>query len=390
MYNFSPTHSSLSYPWQDWSFEQRLRHISGKKKSPVIVYLYGQEDSSTFLYRVYNMCETLNHTYSGQSVYFFQREIRQYSRWINLVDLLVICRVPWTIELEHIICEANRKGILVAFDIDDLVFDPCRVPDIMRELDIAHKESEYNQWFSNAARLYATAKRCDLFITTTPLLARAIESDFARPCVVIPNFLNTGQIEAANKIWFEKKRIQNRGENRSRQKLVGFFSGTPTHQTDFQSIVPELISLLEYESNIDLMLVGHVNLPDTLTNSPLGKKIRRIGFQHYLDMQFLMGMCDVCIIPLVVNEFTDCKSEIKYVEASHVGTSVVASPTSLYRQLINDQVNGYLARPGEWIFKIKLALEEQNGNRVSDLARRECLSLYNPEKLIHRVLTILK
>jgi glycosyltransferase involved in cell wall biosynthesis len=112
-------------------------------------------------------------------------------------------------------------------------------------------------------------------------------------------------------------------------------------------------------------------------------RITRFDYQHYLAMQVLMGRCDVCLVPLVQSEFTDCKSEIKYVEASFVGTPVVASPTKIYRQLIEDGVDGFLARTGEWAAQVSRAL---SANAVAERAASKCAVHYDGSRAVRALL----
>jgi len=61
---------------------------------------------------------------------------------------------------------------------------------------------------------------------------------------------------------------------------------------------------------------------------------------------------DANIVPLVNNTFTNCKSELKYFEAAIVNTVTFATPIFSYNSCIEDGINGYLCKEGEWYEKI--------------------------------------
>jgi len=62
-----------------------------------------------------------------------------------------------------------------------------------------------------------------------------------------------------------------------------------------------------------------------------------------------VSLVDVNIAPLQENIFTDSKSELKFFEAGIVQTPTIASPTAVYRRVIDDGVNGFLSSATEWL-----------------------------------------
>ena len=78
--------------------------------------------------------------------------------------------------------------------------------------------------------------------------------------------------------------------------------------------------------------------------------------QDHVNLQRLIGSVEVNVVPLVENEFTNCKSELKYFEAAMVGTLTVASPSYTYSRSIEDGVTGFLAKPDQWEEKLDRAI----------------------------------
>ena len=387
MYDLSFAEVGAATHWKQLSFDDRLDIISGKD-SATVVFLHGEENSGTFRYRVSNMSDALNCCGDIQATYFLQREIRRWARWIDRVDLLVVCRVLWTVELDRVLCETSRRGVPVAFDIDDLVYDVLKVPEIILSIGTRYDEEWYNHWFANAARLYRTATRCDFFLSTNDCLAERVESDFGRQCLVLPNFPGPEQEEFADEICRQKEIMLSKKEV-GPTKLIGFFSGTPTHDLDLLSVGPELSNLLEQDPNTRLIIVGHASVPACLRGDGVAERVKEVGFQSSLGMQVWMGRCDVVVVPLVPSEFSDCKSEIKYVESSWVCTPVVASPSRVHRAIIEDGIDGYLARPGEWADKVVAALGAQGADATAGRARRRCRARYSGRQVVQRLLSVL-
>jgi glycosyltransferase involved in cell wall biosynthesis len=57
----------------------------------------------------------------------------------------------------------------------------------------------------------------------------------------------------------------------------------------------------------------------------------------------IMSMSDIAIAPLLVSNFTRCKSNIKYLECAAAKMPVVAQEIDQYHEIIKNGENGYLA-----------------------------------------------
>lgn len=362
MIKLNLNYNSFTYPWEKISLQDRLNKLFQKGKKN-IVYIFPLPNYTTFRYRVYNMCEILNENKKMFATYFFMNELDVVLKHFDLIDCIVMVRTEWNIWLDKIFCKSYAKGIKVYFDIDDLFFDITKVPLLLNTINAHMTESTCDLWISLAAKYHLTAKYSNSYICTNSYLAKELSDLFSKPSYVVPNFLNYQQMEASNAIWkLKKKQINND------QILLGYFGGTNTHNNDFNTIIPDLIELLDKNKNIKLRMVGHIKLPEYASKYISKDNVEYYPIQNYLDLQVKIAECDINLIPLVINEFTHCKSELKYFEAAIVGTLSIASPTFIYKQIIKDNENGYLAMPGEWGKKIESIL--QNNNRsVIDAAR---------------------
>lgn len=333
-------------PWNA-SFDARLMSLSRGARR--VAYFYETPDNSTFRYRVYNMIEVLLHPGNGISAaYFCGNEVDRLREVVEMADVLVICRARYTDKLNRVVTHARNKGKRVYFDIDDLVFDLEYVHLILETLDqdLTHPGA-WDHWFAYVGRLGATLRLCDAVITTNDYLAAQIRDYAHKPTHVIPNFLNQRQLEISRRIYQEKVK---RGFERTEKIHLGYFSGTPTHNRDFEIVTSALARLLDEDPRIMIRVVGFMDLGPSLQRH--ASRIEFYGLHDFVNLQRLLGFVEVNLIPLQDNTFTNCKSELKYFEAAIVGTLSVASPVYSYARAIRDGDNGYLATTTEWLDKL--------------------------------------
>lgn len=350
--------------WDKITFVDRVHLLANTKNKKLVVYIYEQPDYSTFRYRVYNMCQVLNKTSTFSATYFFVNELKLIEQYIDFINFIVFVRIRWSAEIDKFL-NLLKKDSKKYFDIDDLVYDMNKIPLVIDALGADTQESTYNYWFSYAPRLVLTANYCDEFITTNKFLESKVAGYFKKKTHVMPNFINDEQMKLSDLIWQEKQEKRGNlkileGEN---PIVLGYFSGTATHNKDFESINSELYGLM-LSNNINLKIVGYLDLPEIFTKFIEQKRIEFLPIQYHLNLQKKIADCDVNLVPLAINEFTNCKSEIKYFEAAIVGVPTVAASTFIYRQIIKNGFNGYIAQKGEWKKQIERALSDR-GNVVA-------------------------
>ncbi|MCV3216726.1 hypothetical protein OGM63_25015 [Plectonema radiosum NIES-515] len=335
-----------SDPWLA-SYEERIKQLgSGDKR---VAYFYENPDNSTFRYRVYNMIQVLqNSTNNISAAYFSNDDEENLAPVIELADVIVICRTRYTDKINRFISSAKAKDKKVLFDIDDLIFNTSYTHLILNTLDqdLSHPNL-WDVWFAYASRLGETLKLCDGAITTNKFLADQISRFASKSTYVIPNFLNNEQMRVSNQIFQQKIKS---GFRRDEKIYLGYFSGSPTHNKDFALISNALIHLFEKYSNIMLRIVGHLELKGGIKN--YSSRIGFFPFQDFINLQHLIGQTEINLMPLQDNIFTNCKSELKFFEASIVGTLSVASPTFTYANAIRDGKTGYLSKSFEWFHKL--------------------------------------
>jgi glycosyltransferase involved in cell wall biosynthesis len=359
MFKFKQTIFEYSDPWTNLSYAQRLALLNPITKR--IVYFYENPDNSTFRYRVYNMMNAINTLLSDEysASFFCMLDIEHLDEIIKNCDLLILCRVKYSHKINHLLTKAKAKGIKIAYDVDDLVFNHSYTHLILNTLDQNLNESDWNSWYGMTSRGGDVMKSCDFAITTNQYLADKITEYASVPSYIIPNFLNQDQLDISQKIMQQKLE-----SNFARDETItmGYFSGTPTHNLDFALLNEAIIRLFKKYDNLKLRMVGFMEIKGSLHQYM--DRIEFIPFQDYVNLQHYIGEVEINLIPLQINTFTNCKSELKYFDAGICGTISIASPTYVYKTAIIDGENGYLANELEWETKISALIDNLNNYQI--------------------------
>lgn len=358
------------------SFEVRLQKLfqEGQK----VVYIKNQFDNSTFRYRCYNVVQAMSKQQKYVVTYFLSSEIPVISKYLDKVDVLIMQRAMWDLNIENIISSARSHNIPVIYDADDLIINPKYVPLYLNNLGIIkEKDISFDVHFNFASKYYAVAIKCDSFIVTNKFLGNFLQEDFGKDVYIIPNFLNKEQ-ESHSEIIRKNKRKY------SKPFVLGYFSGSPSHKEDFSLIVADIKSFLEEYSDSSLKIVGHIDLPKEFKD--FEDRIIQVPFVSYEELQYEIGEVDVNLVPLQQNLFNNCKSELKYFEAGIVNVVSCCSPTYVYNNIVKDGENGYLCREGEWFQKLSYIY--QNRAKVAKVTANACktsLDLYGVKNQSKRI-----
>jgi glycosyltransferase involved in cell wall biosynthesis len=338
-------------PWAP-SVEERVRAVTAST-GHTVAYLYEVPDTSTFRYRVFNMVEALAADTSDEHIsatWFTRAELPILERLIGDVHTLVICRTRYTARLDNLVTRARASGCRVLFDVDDLIFDNRYVNLVLETLDRPSSEALLDEWFAAMSRLGAMLRLCDGAVTTNHFLAARIE-DFAQlPTWVVANFLNGLQLERSAAI----RHTRHASVQSDRVTSIGYFSGTPTHNRDFELVSTALANVMTRNADVRLLIVGFLDIGSALRG--FGDRIDIRPLTDFLTLQTLIGSTGINIVPLQTNIFSNCKSELKYFEAAIVETPTLATPNYSFRLAIDDGVNGYLVDAYDWERRLEQAV----------------------------------
>jgi glycosyltransferase involved in cell wall biosynthesis len=361
-------------PWAP-SIGERVRRVSAPG-AHTVAYVYEVPDTSTFRYRVFNMVEALGIESQEQPIsatWFTRAELPILERLIGDVNTLVICRTRYTARLDSLVARARAAGCRILFDVDDLIFDTRYVSLVLETLDRTPGEAMLDEWFAAMSRIGALLRLCDGAISTNHFLAERI-ADFAQlPTWVVPNFLNDLQIERSAEI----RRTRHASPGPVGVTSIGYFSGTPTHNRDFELVSTALAHVMTRHTAVRLLIVGFLDVGPALRG--FGDRIDILPLTDFLTLQTLIGSTSLNIVPLQTNAFSNSKSELKYFEAAIVETPTLASPTYSFRLAIDDGVNGYLVDAYDWEARLEQAVRgELDLAGVAERGLEHVLRWYTP------------
>ncbi len=366
-----PTPPQFPDPWAP-SLEERIRRVSVPGTHSV-AYVYEVPDTSTFRYRVFNMIEALELEGGGERIsatWFTRAELPILERLIGDVDTLIICRTRYSARLDSLVLRARAAGCRVLFDVDDLIFDTRYVSLILETLDRNPGEAMLDEWFATVSRLGALLRLCDGAISTNDFLSARIEDYAQLPTWVVPNFLNALQLDRSAEV--RRNRRASTGVT-----SIGYFSGTPTHNRDFELVSTALARVMTRHTDLRLTIVGFLDIGPAIRG--FADRIDTLPLTDFLTLQTLIGSASLNIVPLLTNVFSNSKSELKYFEAAVVGTPTMASPTYTFRLAIEDGVNGYLVDAYDWEDRLEQAARgELDLAGVAERGLEHALRWYTP------------
>ncbi|MBA3883108.1 MAG: glycosyltransferase family 4 protein [Chthoniobacterales bacterium] len=286
-------------------------------------------------------------------------------------DLIFLYRLPLWARIRKVIDDTRARGKPLIFDTDDLIFEPNRIHEHRAVESLTAEEQAMH---AEGVRGYlATLEACDTTVTATPLLAEFARAR-ARPAYVHRNALGSEMLAYADKL-YQSRQLR----PASSKVVIGYGSGSPTHDVDFQEAAGALLHVLERFRKAELWIAGPLALP--LEFERFGERVRRFPLTDWRGWFELASRMDIALAPLEMNNvFCRAKSEIKFVESAAAGVPVVASDIDPFRDSMTHGQNGLLAaNEKEWTEALTLLVENADRRSVlAEAARRTVLQHYTP------------
>ena len=363
-------------PWEI-DFSVRIaEYLNDSDNRRRVVMIYDAPNTSSFRYRVYNVKQALNDT-SILLCYFYRYELKSILPYLSYCSCLVLARCQWTVDIQTLIDEAKARKIKVVYDVDDIICSLKHLRLVTNTLNVdLDNEVAYSFWSACIGRGQMVASQCDCFVATNGFLGNRLSEIFDNKRYwVLENSLNREQLLISNAICRQKKLWRE-----SDDFVIGYFSGTPSHINDFKVIAPEIKQILDEFPVAKLLVVGFMEFPAYLRKYIDEKRILFKPLVDFLELQIEMAKVDISVVPLVENEFTNCKSELKYFEGAVVDTLTLATPIYSYAHSIVDSETGFLCRNGQWYLRIaEIIAGKYDIQEMTSKAKRQCLARYSGE-----------
>ena len=310
-------------------------------------------------YRVLNKAEQLRkHGFAVKVVNLsdFQLSMAQNASHI------IIYRSPISPELLRLCHLAKEYGKPVFFDIDDLVFDTVFTDQLSYTQGLNSVEKgNYDAGVRNYGYML---ENCDGAITSTNQLQEEL---FKYQSKVLLN----RNLASDDLIAISSQYIKDYSQTSDIVK-IGYFSGSISHNENFELIKPAIKELLTKYSNVQLHIVGILDIPQDM--KPFENQIVTHDYVDWDKLPALISEVDINLAPLVDSIFNRAKSEIKWIEAALVKVPTVASKIGAFSDAVVDGETGLLATDEEWFDKLEaLVLSPELRQKIADAAYRAVL-----------------
>ncbi|MDR2570119.1 MAG: glycosyltransferase [Oscillospiraceae bacterium] len=299
---------------------------------------------------------------------------------IKRYDTALIYRCRHTVKLENMIKAFKASGKKVFYDIDDFTFEYSQIKQL-RFL----KDEEYRGYEGYTKSIKSCMSLCDGYITSTENMKSAIQSVFPGASVKVNR--NAASMEMASiSISAVSKVIKS-----ADKVILGYFSGSKTHDGDFEIISNTILSLLEKYERLNLMIVGCLSLPDVF--KVYEERIIRCGFVDWRELPGLIASVDINLMPVENSLFHRCKSENKWMEAALVAVPTVCSYNDELERVIENEVTGFLCENDEeWHYTLTRLIEEPDlrktiGNAAKDIVFENYITTTTGKSAIDFVLS---
>ena len=334
-----------------------------------------------YRYRVLHQMEQLNACFIESDEYFY---LHIEPHLITNYKVIIFFRCPWTKKVGEAIKLAKILNKKVLFDIDDLVIDTKYTEEISYIKTLTPEEKKI--YDDGVVRMGKTLKLCDAAITTTEDLAKELKHYISNV------FINRNV--ASEEMWklSENALIKKDSKKDNKHIIIGYFSGSITHNPDIEMIKPVICKILQEFKNVKLLLLGNLSFPNFLKEFS-----NQIIFKKFLDWKQLpeiISNVDINIAPIVNNIFNAAKSENKWVEAALVKVPTIASNFGAFKHAIRHNETGLLCtNMDDWYLSLKILIEDEKlreklGQNAYDICRKKYNTIYTGIKLANYINSI--
>lgn len=263
-------------------------------------------------YRCFNLGKELKHR--GHKVIIISQEnLEKNADFIPGADIFVFFRPIFTSKFPAIIRKLKKSSLIIA-DYDDNSF---QVSVLSQTPAVKNDPFKRQSGFQYLSCTETAASFFDNFTLSTTFLKAEIDRRFQpEKSVVISN-----GVPAEIRDLYRISRFRNPWG--ARKYLLGYFSGSASHDRDLGSIRRLLLETLR-SSGSKMLLMGQVRMNDPELNSC--PNIERLPCTTFLRLPQAIAACKFAIAPLESSEFTNGKSAIKFYESALAGCRCLATP----------------------------------------------------------------
>jgi glycosyltransferase involved in cell wall biosynthesis len=326
-------------------------------------------------YRVDHQIEQLHFNgFACDSVFYEELDLEMLKYYRGFIFF----RCPHTQTVEEFILKAKYFNKRVFFDIDDLVIDYKYVKDI-KYLKTMSAE-EYELYMGGVQRMKKTLELCEFGITTTNKLAEELAG-------YVPEVYVNRNVASEKMVRISQDIINNKQDKpKVNDKIIlGYFSGSITHNDDFKMILPVIKNILNKYPHVYLKISGILDVPGELHE--FKTQIITEKFVDWTKLPAVISEVDINLSPLEDSIFNEAKSENKWVEAALVKVPTIASNVGAFKDMVSHTNTGILCNTvDEWEYYLEKLINDGNfrdkiAENAYDYVMENCISSYTGYKL---------
>ena len=297
-----------------WGKEQVKTHKVSTKK---VMYV-SEYKSFSSRYRLRHMAEEL--LMKGFAPIVYEETYPKHVEWEDLVALCIY-RCRYRGGIKSLIDDAKEHGVPILYDIDDAIFDYAHM-DYIPEID----KNVYGDFATYSSELLACMQQADRITVSTEHMKKAVERCLPDKPVYVNRNVASMQMQGISREVYSRKQACRKDD----RLILGYFSGSNTHNGDFALIAPVLLEIMEKYPQVWLKIGGCLELPDEY--DMMSDRIMRMDMVAWEKLPAEIAETDINLMPLEDTFFHRCKSENKWMEAAFVGVPTIAS--------YNDEIAG--------------------------------------------------
>ena len=260
-----------------------------------------------------------------------------------------------------------KQGAGIIYDIDDYIFDYAQIAD--QEF---LKDVEYRDFETYAQKINECMSCCDVFTTSTENLAKGIRESFPDKQVMVCRNVANLEMQLLSEIAY----AQRKKERHSDKVILGYFSGSKTHNKDWKIIEDSVIEVMDRNANVELLIGGVLDISGKMQKYK--ERIKQFPFGDWRKLPKLISSIDINLMPLENTFFQWCKSENKWMEAGLVGIPTIASWNPELSKVMEDGENViFCDSPSTWTEQLQRLVNEKKVRlQIGENARNEVYSTH--------------
>jgi glycosyltransferase involved in cell wall biosynthesis len=340
----------------------RANHLPGK-----ILILSGVR-GDTRRYRSLHLFEQLNILNTKVEVSHITHP--KIAQQVEEADVVIFHRTAYDKFVDYLIKKIEKNNGIILSDIDDYIFDPNAFqwidsPEFKNPIRVKLYKEEME-------RFRAMLEISSGILASTKFLANVVQQEIRKPAWVHRNAFNLQMLDFSEKAYLQNNPTGER-------VVIGYASGTPTHNKDFSLCKPYLKEILNQYPQVEIYLVGSIQ-----PNGDWGKhqsRVKIIPLVRWQSLPSILAQFDINLAPLISdNPFNQSKSEIKYMEAGLVKVPTIASSTDSYNYAIHSGTNGILIyQEDEWFTALSsLIVNKEARQQMGENAYHHVTEKYHP------------